>query len=95
MHKHIEAADFTVFLQGDPISHWKQFQWSYFNTIIKSISAGRMADNEEKGLFMHLSTPRLVAVKNPCHDQVYQYVHGALPPEGKLFSVLTGRGAAA
>ncbi len=61
-----------MFMHGDPRPHWTQFQFGFFNNILKSISLERL---EPMG-FMHLSTPRLVAVKNPCQDDVYKFLSG-------------------
>ncbi len=102
-----EAADYTLFVHGDPLKHWKQFEWSYLNLIFRALAIGRLESDyfvrksehakEEKQKkdgtaakevaaqpwlsdrsvrFLHLSTPRLVAVKNPCQDHVYEYVMG-------------------
>eukprot|EP00392_Amoebophrya_sp_AT5.2_P017518 g17891.t1 len=63
--------DYTIFLHADPISHWGQFGYSYLNLILASLAQGRLDVK-----FMHLSTPRLVAVSTPCQDQVYHYILG-------------------
>ncbi|CAD7952075.1 unnamed protein product [Amoebophrya sp. A25] len=66
-----DLGDFTIFLHGDPISHWQQFQYSYLNLMLSAMQQGRLDVR-----FLHLSTPRLVAVRTPCQDQVFRYVMG-------------------
>ncbi|CAD7967573.1 unnamed protein product [Amoebophrya sp. A120] len=70
--------DFTFFLHADPISHWGQFQYHYLNLILASMESGRLGENinNEEVNFLHLSTPRLVAVSTPCQDQVFNYIMG-------------------
>lgn len=76
-----EPAEYTAFLHGDPLNHWSHFQWGYFNLLLRSMSIGRL----DVG-FLHLSAPRLVAVRNPCQDQVYQYVLGRPRGEELLYT---------
>lgn len=62
-------ADYTLFVHGDGVKHWPQFKHGYLNLILASLAVGRLTAS-----FLHLSTPRLVAVRTPCQDHVFEYV---------------------
>lgn len=64
--------DYTVFLHGEPADHWNQFTFDYFRLVLRAMSLGRFVDVP----FLHLSSPRLVAVKNPCLDYVFEFLFG-------------------
>lgn len=77
--------DYTVFLHGDPMDHWKQFTIDYFRLTLQAMSLGRLDVP-----FLHLSSPRLVAVKNPCLDYVFEFLFKR-PARGLLLTYCCGQ----